>query len=480
MKRLTYYFIGTIFIMCSLVTWFFFLGRPAGFSEVEQTVPLEPLTVNKTNPRYFGNGIGNSVYLTGSHTWANLQDIEGVQKSFRYSSFNYSDYLSFLSHHNHNFFRLWVWEQATWLSTIPGKLLFSPLPYLRTGPGKAIDDNLKFDLTKFNQSYFDRLRSRVEAAGKKGIYVSVMLFNGFSIERKSEKDPGGNPWDGHPFNISNNINGVDGDPALTGNGRAIHTLGIPIITALQETYIRKVIDTVHDLDNVLYEIANESHVHSTKWQYHMIDYIHKYEASKGARHPVLMTAQWPEGTNEVLFKSPAEAICPNEEGGYKENPPAGNGRKVILSDTDHLWGIGGDYRWVWKSFLRGLNPIYMDTYNLTMKGSENLKYDLALVRKNMGYTNRLAKRMNMAGMTPRPDLVSTKYCLASPGKEYVAYAPGGSITIDLSGASSPFHVEWLNPLTGKIKNGNIVNGGSLLSMTAPFGGDAVLYIYNLN
>ena len=30
------------------------------------------------------------------------------------------------------------------------------------------------------------------------------------------------------------------------------------ITAIQEAYAKKVIDTVNDLDNVLYEISNES------------------------------------------------------------------------------------------------------------------------------------------------------------------------------------------------------------------------------
>ena len=33
---------------------------------------------------------------------------------------------------------------------------------------------------------------------------------------------------------------------------------VSAVTALQEAYIRKVIDTVNDLDNVLYEISNES------------------------------------------------------------------------------------------------------------------------------------------------------------------------------------------------------------------------------
>src|SRR5262245_14165752 len=34
-----------------------------------------PLRVHPKNPRYFADGSGKAVYLTGAHTWANLQDI---------------------------------------------------------------------------------------------------------------------------------------------------------------------------------------------------------------------------------------------------------------------------------------------------------------------------------------------------------------------------------------------------------------------
>ena len=50
-----------------------------------------------------------------------------------------------------------------------------------------------------------------------GIYVSVMLFNGFSIEGKG--NVGGDPWQGHPLNPENNVNGLDG-----GGSNGVHTL----------------------------------------------------------------------------------------------------------------------------------------------------------------------------------------------------------------------------------------------------------------
>src|SRR6266566_2307192 len=102
------------------------------------------------------------------------------------------------------------------------------------GRGTALDGGRKFDLTRFNQTYFDRLRSRVVEAGQHGIYVSVMLFQGFSSQRKNIG--GGNPWTGHPFNVSNKINGINGDPSGNDNGEEVHCLIVPAITSPPEPY----------------------------------------------------------------------------------------------------------------------------------------------------------------------------------------------------------------------------------------------------
>jgi hypothetical protein len=78
---------------------------------------------------------------------------------------------------------------------------------------------------------------------------------------------------------------------------------------------------------------------------------------------------------------------------------------VILIDTDHLWGVGGDRAWVWKSFLRGLNPLWMDPYRSS--AWEPLPANAEDVRRNLGYTWRYAQKMDLAAMTPRNDLSST-------------------------------------------------------------------------
>jgi hypothetical protein len=111
--------------------------------------------------------------------------------------------------------------------------------------------------------------------------------------------------------------------------------------SLPSTALRKVIGTVNDLDNVLYEITNETALWSEDWQYHMIRFIQEYEATKPKRHPVGITAfdSGREGAMAALLGSPADWISPQDDGtggDYCEEPPAADGRKVILSDTDHL------------------------------------------------------------------------------------------------------------------------------------------------
>lgn len=439
------------------------------------------LRVNPANRRYFTDGTGRAIYLTGSHTWQNSQDSGGTNPP---PKFDYQAYLDFLAANNHNFFRLWAWEQARWsLDSPDDNFRFSPIPYQRVGKELALDGLPKFDLTQLNQEYFDRLRERVREAQKRGIYVSVMLFNGWSIT--DNKGPNGkNPWQGHPFNRANNINGINGDLNGDGNGEEVHELVIPAVTKIQEAYVRKVIDTVNDLDNVLYEISNESHVGATQWQYHTIDLIKSYEAKKTKQHPVGMTHEYPNGNNSDLFASPADWISLHTD---INNPPVADGRKVILADTDHLCGVCGDRTWVWKSFTQGENPLFMDVYDgafdliVEQVPSAPLNYDpWVSLRRNLGYALSYANRMNLASMLPHPELASTGYCLANltPSQaEYVIYSPtGGTAIVDLSQVKGTLSIEWFNPSNGLTTTGTSTTGGGNRSFVPPFAGDAVLYL----
>lgn len=434
-----------------------------------------PLRQSDRNSRYFMDGRGNLVYLTGSHTWSNLQDNGG---SATPSPFDYGRYLDFLEQRHHNFFRLWTWEQTRWtIETFDTNYWFAPWKYQRTGPGLALDGLPRFDLTQFNQAYFDRLRARVIEAGDRGFYVSVMLFDGWSVS-KTKVGSGLNPWQGHPFNRANNVNGVDGDLDGDSSGEETHELRNAAVLALQEAYVRKVVETVNDLDNILYEISNESHGNSQDWQYHLIHAIKAYENTLPKQHPVGMTVEYPGASNADLYASPADWISPAEEPG---GPPVADGRKVVIADTDHLCGICGDRKWVWRSFTRGENPIFMDGYDGAGYGVGGVGFVFDLprwvsLRANLGYTRDFALRVNLARMTPRDDVSSTRYALVEDGAAYVIYQPeSGEFTATVR--SGLYAFEWFNPSTGIVASSGRINVGTGASLfRPPFDGDAVLFL----
>ena len=107
------------------------------------------------------------------------------------------------------------------------------------------------------------------------------------------------------------MTGIDGDVNEDGVGKEVHPFPTSQVLSVQEAYVRKVLDTLHDLDNVLYEVVNEAIPESVPWQYHVIRFIKQYERDRQyAAHPVGMTffqlGEFGGGDNATLFDSPAD------------------------------------------------------------------------------------------------------------------------------------------------------------------------------
>lgn len=440
-----------------------------------QSLPLEcgttgiagVLRVSSVNPRYFTNDCGKAIYLAGSHTWNNFPDMDD-QYPPENAPFDYDHYMDFLDQYNMNLVRLWVWE-TPWPDdavSYPRRVWASPQPWLRTGPGTDYAGLPKFDLTKWNQAYFDRLRARVSQAQARGKYVDVLLFDGLEVRSLQGKYS-------HPFNGINNINGISVNGALTN----INTLTIPAITAIQEEYVRRVIDSVNDFDGIFYEICNEtSATFATPWQYHMIQYVRQYESTKPKQHLVGMSYQ-ADGVDADLFNSGADWISPGIENNYLNDPPANNGSKIIINDSDHLGGSSvGSRSWVWKCFTRGLHVLFMDRYDLPWSITNGPIPNALEIRQAMGNTVTFSQRMDLLHTTPSGSLSSTGYALANASECLVYSTSSSSFTVNLQSYAGQLQVEWFSPLAQQTVMAGTVSGGATRTFQPPFSGDAVLYL----
>lgn len=441
-----------------------------------------PLVVSSANRRYFEDPSGRVVYLTGAHVNNNFHDGMGPggECPGEPDRFDFDAYLRWLVDHGHNFIRLWRWEQFK--SQVAGGAVhacMSPQPWARTGPGAASDGKPRFDLSTFDPEHFDRLRDRVEAAGRVGIYVDVMLFEGFGLHLTPPPDN----VEGHPFHVRNNVNGIGIDSI-----RDYMVIPLdPEIQALQEAYIRKVVETLHDLPNVLYEVANEASGEesdeirmpdgaswpaisgdTTAWQYWIIETLKAYERERGyVAHPIGMTMQYPvpdqAKVNEPLFASPADWISPGFDepitpdadfsggpppGRWLLDPPAADGRKVVISDTDHYSPMKADALWAWKSFLRGHNPILYDLGILLgvdpsdpTQGQPSYA-SLEEARLALGDTRRLADRVDLGHLIPAGELSSTGYALAAEGREMVVLQASAADAFTVRLPRGEYDIEW--------------------------------------
>lgn len=427
-----------------------------------------PLAVSGTNGRYFVDTAGNPVFLTGSHTWGNRQD----QST---GALDWDGYLDSLQAWGHNFIRLWVWECSRGFDNdsilVHPTAMISPEIYTRSGTAGANDGGNKWDLDQFNSAFFDRIRQRCIDAANRGMYVAIMLFNFAS----HLNDPAAvDAFTYHPYNLTNNINSVDADADNDNNGEEIETLSVSAVTSYQEAYVQQVIDTVNDLDNVIYEICNEGIGNwSEAWQNSMISFIQTYEAGKPKQHPVWFTVPYPDGDNADLLASDAEAISPNDA------LTTFTGAKVVIPDTDHYFGIGGSADWAWQMFTTGAGGVcYMDSYDNDWMDFSGSGHPIQNLRDNLGYILAWANAADLIGMTPQgggTDPCSTGFCLYKTG-EYICYQDDtGNFTLDLTGDIGTFDLTWRRLSDGSTSTDTVAGNGNR-TLTPPWAGNVAAWL----
>jgi hypothetical protein len=208
----------------------------------------------------------------------------------------------------------------------------------------------------------------------------------------------------------------------------------------------------------------------------------------------------------VIYNSDADWVAPSVIVSPASSCGAGKPAcKVDVNDSDHsyywIWRQTSQQNrnYAWENFATGNQVLFMDPYevywpherrNMCLSpehdicGAPDARWDN--LRDNLGYIRKYSRKLNLEKVAPWDRLSSTGFCLAqtpSQGAEYLVYAPaGGSFTVDLSAMSSArkLAVQWFNPSTGVESTEPPVSAGSSAqTFTAPFSGDAVLYLVDM-
>lgn len=452
------------------------------------TLPNSPvcsegvLRVHAMNPLYFTDDSGKPIYLSGHQIFVDLQDNAfDIELTYNHQrKLDFSWYMHFMKARNLNYIRNWT-EFSTG-SGMNGGVVSSPMPFKRvSGQGNANDGGLKFDVNQFDDSFFDLMRSRIIDAGKNGIVVSIMLFDVYAFSNFDDT-----LWQGNVFNRNNNINGIDADANNDDWGYEFFHNPSKQLLAIQQSYVKKVVDTVNDLDNVIYEIANE--LGNAEWQYDMINLIKNYESSKPKQHliylspgGVMTTNSYTDIPQNTIINSPAHLFSVSGQwADYINDPPLNEHGKPGIIDMDHVFWrnqpMSTNMQVPWKAFTRGY---HFNFYDDPFAVPENETAEWEMLRKAAGSTvTYVDKVLDLAKMLPSTTISSTQFALANPGSEYLVYSPnGGSFTVNL--AAGTYNYEWFSPASAAIiSTGSMTAAGGNQLFTTPSSGDAVLYLRN--
>jgi hypothetical protein len=209
------------------------LGTPKQLADRQQAISLHP-----ENPKYFLFRGKPLALITATEHYGSVVN----------AAFDFERYLQDAADKRMTLTRLFLLFREQQSARNP----YSPIkpdtpdfltPFLRTGPGKALDGERKFDLDKWNPAYFERLHRFLKRASELGIVVEVTLFS---------NSYGDSVWALHPFHSKNNVNGLKPIewPEYT-------TLKSNDLFSRQVSYVRKIIQETSRYDNLYYEICNE-------------------------------------------------------------------------------------------------------------------------------------------------------------------------------------------------------------------------------
>jgi hypothetical protein len=311
----------------------------------EVTLIAQVLEVHPSNPRWLtSDGGERALVLTGAHTWSLFQDYDFDRP------FKANRYLGGLHERGHNFTRGWFWEDG----------FYSPLPYAQ------VDGEYRLS-APYSKEYLKRLRKRIRAARRRGLFISVMLFQGWSMDDRSGlRDPG--PWSENPYNRNNTSESVSKQQSALHIGNA---------QKQQLEYVSFLARNLCARSNVVWEIVNEAHpdslgtANASSWQRKILQHLRSECGSRltwvSCPDQSGLTGAERSGLTEIMMSMNSDLVTPcRPDAGFVENPAVADGLKVVVADTDHFIPEEVTPQWVWRAFLRGQHPIFMDlTKDLT-------------------------------------------------------------------------------------------------------------------
>jgi hypothetical protein len=455
------------------------------------TLQAASIQLHPDNPHYFLWRGKPTVLITAGEHYGAVINLD----------FDYGQYLDELKKHRFNLTRVFsgTYREVAGSFNITGNTLAPAdgrfaCPWARSSTPGASDGGNKFDLTKWDEAYFTRLKEFVQQAGGRGVVVELVLFCTMYDDTV---------WNASPMNARNNVNGI---------GRVgkyeVYNAKDKGLLAVQKAVARKLVTELNAFDNAYFEICNEPYERgglTREWNDQIIAAIVDAEVALPMKH--LIAQGFPPSSAAVADLRPHvsilnfhaakpdtvrlnyslnKVIAFDETGGADRSD-----RKYRTEGWDFILAGGGVYDHLDFSFT----PDREDGTAVPLPpgtpggGGPGLRRQLGILKEfiegfdfiRMAPDNTTIKSRRITVSQPsdgsRPPVKATVRVLAETGKAYAIHVNGGTqAELVLELPAGLYKTEWVNTKTGVVEKAQTINhAGGTRTVVSPAYSDDIAF-----
>jgi hypothetical protein len=375
--------------------------------------------------------------------------------------------------------------------------------------------NGTFDLDQWNEDYWMRFANMLKWTAEREIFVQIEIWDRFDYHSESYSLDN---WQKSPWNPVCNVNytyeetgfnkdynmppGHDKQPFFHSiPGMAMYNNKLDRIRNYQEAFVSKMLSYSLAYGHVLYCMNNETST-PAPWGKYWIEFIKKKAAEQGVL--VYATDMWDDTykgekaqLTSIIFNDPdhymfadiSQVNSRNFDDDHwrvlqwliqqvnKDNPRPCNHTK-IYGGGYWSFGTGGFEDGVerfWRNIIGGSasSRFHRPPYGIGLN-------DLA--KGSIKAARLLESVIKLWDIEPHMELLKERspneaYLAAKPGEQYALYfTHGGTVDLDLSNAKGAFKIKWISCTEGLWFKEGTIEGGKIVTITAPFKGGWVAAI----
>lgn len=383
---------------------------------------------------------------------------------------------------------------------------FLEQPWIRSGSETAWDGLSKYDLTKYNDWYFNRLREFASLCDQKG---TILFHNNYMQHALLETNAHYVDFPWRPANCIQDTDMPDGNPTAN----IFYDISHLVRRKLHRDYIRKCLDELGDYRNVVF-LCSQEYTGPLSFMEFWLDTVSEWEQQTGKNVHVAVGAcknvldailadpiREPKVSTIDLrywwYKPDGTLFAP--EGG-REIPGRYAGKILGGTTAQQIYRQVREYRLRYpdKGIIHGIAGTRQEAWAALMGGASMLVGQLPypdledpveyispercnVIQPTYDFIrNHLA--LSLAETSPQDLIVDhpeRNWCLAETNNTYLVYAlAGGQFRLNLSASSGMFTAKWFNPRTGKLTKANdsYITGGSIVAFAAPDQNDWALLL----